>query len=106
MTPVEDRRRALENRLKELDWKLVEIEGALDAPKNRDDEERATEREGDEVLEEQGLLGQQEERMIIAALDRIRAGTYGTCAKCGDDISEERLDVLPATPLCRNCAVR
>ncbi|MCB1419359.1 MAG: TraR/DksA C4-type zinc finger protein, partial [Notoacmeibacter sp.] len=43
-------------------------------------------------------------KRIDAALDRIEAGTYGVCAKCGEDITEERLDLLPATPFCRNCA--
>ncbi|MHA1127489.1 MAG: TraR/DksA C4-type zinc finger protein, partial [Alphaproteobacteria bacterium] len=29
---------------------------------------------------------------------------YGVCVACGEDISEERLDVLPDTPKCRKCA--
>ena len=43
-------------------------------------------------------------RQIDAALDRMKADTYGTCVKCGGEISEERLTVLPATPFCKACA--
>jgi hypothetical protein len=28
----------------------------------------------------------------------------GICQKCGGDISAERLDLLPSTPFCKNCA--
>jgi len=31
-------------------------------------------------------------------------GEYGYCTVCGEKISEERLDLLPATPFCRNHA--
>ena len=41
---------------------------------------------------------------IDAALDRYEAGTYGICAKCGDEIEEARLDVVPETPFCAACA--
>ena len=56
------------------------------------------------MLEDLGAAGVQEVRMIEAALKRIDAGTYGICVSCGEPISEERLNVLPATPICRDCA--
>jgi len=37
---------------------------------------------------------------IDAALGRIDAGTYGVCATCGAQISEERLEALPYATLC------
>jgi RNA polymerase-binding transcription factor DksA len=43
-------------------------------------------------------------RQISAALQRIEVGEYGTCTKCGAEIGEERLDLLPHTPFCRRCA--
>ena len=43
-------------------------------------------------------------KQINAALDRADAGTYGVCVKCGEDISPERLELVPHTPMCRNCA--
>ena len=39
-----------------------------------------------------------------AALARLDDGTYGRCVACGGPISPERLDALPATPLCLACA--
>jgi DnaK suppressor protein len=35
---------------------------------------------------------------------RIKAGTYGRCANCGDTISDGRLEALPATTTCIRCA--
>lgn len=37
---------------------------------------------------------------IDEALARIDAGTYGTCAECGQEIPEERLAALPYAVLC------
>jgi RNA polymerase-binding transcription factor DksA len=34
----------------------------------------------------------------------LKSGTYGICARCGEPISKERLDVLPHTPSCKTCA--
>jgi RNA polymerase-binding protein DksA len=41
---------------------------------------------------------------INAALARANEGSYGECASCGKPIAEERLDALPYTSLCRDCA--
>jgi RNA polymerase-binding transcription factor DksA len=98
------RRDSLVKRLASLDEKLHQIEEELESHQSKDWEEMATEREGDEVLEGMGVSGQHEIRMIKAALQRMDEGEYGTCMKCGDDISEDRLDVLPWTPFCRKCA--
>ena len=76
----------------------------IDQPVSDNFSEQAVEREDEEVLEDLGAAGVQEIRMIEAALDRIESGSYGICARCGDPIGEERLDVLPPTPLCRDCA--
>ncbi|GAA6162687.1 TraR/DksA C4-type zinc finger protein [Pelagimonas sp. KU-00592-HH] len=104
MTDVTTRKKALLKRLSELDERLHLIEEELDAPNSKDWEEMAVEREGDEVLEQLGQSGQDEILRIRAALKRIRDGEYGICVRCGDDISAERLDVLPDAPLCKNCA--
>ena len=104
MTDVARYEARLRKRLAELQKRLTGIEEALDEEPDPDAEERATEREGDEVLEELGAAGAAELRMIAAALDRIEAGTYGDCVACGEEISAERLEVLPHAPRCRNCA--
>jgi RNA polymerase-binding protein DksA len=42
-------------------------------------------------------------RDVESALDRINAGTYGTCVRCGRDIGIARLRANPAAPRCIEC---
>ncbi len=104
MTTTSDRKAQLETRLGELKSRLDRIEDELEQPVSDSFSEQAVEREEEEVLEDLGAAGQQEIRMIEAALKRIDAGTYGVCVRCGDPIAEERLNVVPQTPFCRDCA--
>lgn len=104
MTSQADRKAQLLARMTDLKARLEHIEEELDSHQSKDWEDLATEREEDEVLEGMGTSGQQEIRMIEAALKRIDDGEYGFCTKCGAVISAERLDVLPHTPFCRTCA--
>ena len=106
MATVEARKAQLEARLDELTARLQRIENELEQPVSDSFAEQAVEREEEEVLEDLGAAGVQEIRMIEAALDRIDQGTYGTCVVCGDPIGDDRLDVLPQTPMCRDCAAR
>ena len=41
---------------------------------------------------------------VREALNRIDQGTYGVCQECGDEVGEARLEALPYTPYCINCA--
>lgn len=41
---------------------------------------------------------------VDAALGRLDAGSYGICVTCGKQIQGERLEALPATSVCVNCA--
>src|SRR5438874_13350680 len=41
---------------------------------------------------------------IRAAVDRIDTGTFGLCTRCQKEISKERLQALPFTPYCIECA--
>lgn len=43
---------------------------------------------------------------IGRALQRIEAGSYGNCESCGNAIPVERLDVLPYSTLCVECAAK
>ncbi|MCP4209230.1 MAG: TraR/DksA family transcriptional regulator [Shimia sp.] len=95
---------ALLKRLSELDKRLHDIETELDAPHSKDWDDAAVEHEGDEVLEGLGASGQEEIRRIQAALERLREGAYGFCVKCGEEIPENRLRVVPEAPLCSACA--
>jgi RNA polymerase-binding protein DksA len=41
---------------------------------------------------------------VQTALNRIDAGTYGKCEECGDAIAKPRLQALPYTKHCIQCA--
>jgi len=104
MKSVETRKAELEARKAQLTERMGQIASEFETHESKDWEEMATEREGDEVLEDLGQAARTELRMIEAALERIEEGEYGYCTICGEQIAEERLDVVPATPFCRNHA--
>lgn len=61
-------------------------------------------------LQNQGLTRNLQERetmklaQIRNAIERLDAGTYGSCSECGADVPFERLLVFPETPRCAGCA--
>ncbi len=69
----------------------------------RDEEDQATV----SLLAETSLtlLGpkRQELEAIEEALQRLENGAYGLCEVCGQPIEPRRLEIMPETPLCRNC---
>ena len=94
----------LRARLDELRGRLRQIETDLEEAPSKDFGERATEREGDEVLESLGTAGMAEIRMIEAALRRIEDGEFGYCVNCGRPIPAGRLDLVPHAARCARCA--
>ena len=40
---------------------------------------------------------------VVAALERIEAGTYGRCDNCGNEIPAARLEAVPSALLCVSC---
>jgi hypothetical protein len=42
-------------------------------------------------------------RKLDDALDRLMAGSYGHCSRCGGAIDEAKLEIDPAVALCRDC---
>ncbi|MBZ4023468.1 dimethylmenaquinone methyltransferase [Rhodobacter sp. TJ_12] len=100
MKPLETRRAELLARKAQLETRMSQISGEFEMHEAKDWEEMATEREGDEVLQDLGAAARTELRMIEAALARMDEGEYGYCVTCGARIAEERLDLIPATPFC------
>jgi RNA polymerase-binding protein DksA len=43
-------------------------------------------------------------KAIEWALVRLKMGNYGSCAACGNPISKARLEAVPWTDVCRDCA--
>ena len=94
----------LTERKEYLEQSLDQIESSLDKPHSKDFEDDATEREGDEVLEHLGNAELIELRQVNDALQRIEKGGFGVCAACSGTISTARLEIVPHTQKCRNCA--
>ena len=40
---------------------------------------------------------------VEAAIERLEAGTFGTCIRCGSPIAVERLEALPWAAHCIDC---
>jgi RNA polymerase-binding transcription factor DksA len=97
-------KKQLEERLRILGAKAVEIEEDLRTPRSASWEDRATEIEGDEVLDalEESVIVEINE--IRAAMKRIDEGTYEACASCGEAIGKKRQEALPYATQCLRCA--
>lgn len=54
----------------------------------------------------QGLLdgARREVQALDRAAERLAAGSYGTCTRCGGPIAPHRLEALPAAATCIACA--
>lgn len=64
-----------------------------------------------ETFERERDLAMEENEQVIlreseAALKKIENGTYGTCERCGKPIGVARLEAIPYTPYCIECAER
>lgn len=65
-----------------------------------------------QVAAEQGenraLVNQLEETLadVERALAKLDTGAYGICERCKSEISEARLEAMPATRYCITCASR
>jgi DnaK suppressor protein len=97
------------NRLLELKQEVSDRINAIDRDIRHegisaDWAEQVTERENDEVLSSLGHTANQDLVLINAALKRIAADEYFLCSACGEDIPPARLDLLPFSSLCVNCA--
>jgi DnaK suppressor protein len=103
---VERAREAARQRVAELDRSFADIAASVDTA-NTDDEHDP---EGATLAFERAQVVSllEEARGQVAVLDaaaaRLDTGTYGVCEHCGADIDVERLDALPGTPRCVDCA--
>ena len=104
MTDIEPPRARLEDMLAELQGRGQRIEEDLDDPLDPDSSERAVEMEDDISLEGEAALVAREIASVKRALARIDDGSYGTCVRCGEEISPARLEARPEAALCIDCA--
>jgi DnaK suppressor protein len=100
-----DYRALLEEEKRDLEAKLAELglDGhALTYDPNFADSSQVTAERGEvEALAAKlrDTLGEVEE-----ALEKLAGGNYGTCEACGQPIDPVRLEAMPATRYCINCA--
>ena len=95
---------ALKTRLADLLARAEVIEDDLRHPLVADFSDQAIDLADDEALEGVDDVLRAEIAQIRHALMRIEAGTYGTCAQCGQPISRKRLTVRPIATRCIDCA--
>jgi DnaK suppressor protein len=109
-------RQRLEHELRSTGSRLREQGGPLD-PRQLNEVTPTEEPQGDpfdriKATESRELYLLSRERLaerlerIVEALQRLRDGSYGTCAECGDAIAPGRLRALPEATLCVRCQER
>ncbi|HEX9667096.1 MAG TPA: TraR/DksA C4-type zinc finger protein [Thermodesulfobacteriota bacterium] len=88
----------------ELQEKLRKVEKSLRETHDKDSEEQAVERSHEEVVEVLEGSIRLELEQIYEAFSRIEKDTYGLCVVCEKPISVKRLEALPYTDRCIDCA--
>lgn len=94
----------LKKELERIESQINKLDSAIDAEPDYglgEGDPAVTQREVDRALlaslkERQETLGR--------AIEEMSNGTYGICEKCGDPIHPDRLDILPDTTMCVQCA--
>lgn len=97
---LETLRSDLKARLSRYEAHQHREDGALD----KDFEEQATQTQNDEVVDSLETEAREELSQIERALDRIEQGVGDECESCGETIDPRRLQVLPYTTVCVDCA--
>jgi DnaK suppressor protein len=106
--PTVDFRALLEEERTELRARLAELgfgeNGGLNYDSNFADTSQVTAERG----EAEALAAQLRETLseVEQAIDKLAAGSYGTCEACGQAINEARLEAKPAARYCINCAAK
>ena len=96
-TALDEERDALQHQLLEL-----RADGAMAFDENFADSGQVAAEQG----ENRALVNQLEETLaeVERALTKLDEGGYGRCESCGKEIAEPRLEAMPATRYCIDCA--
>jgi DnaK suppressor protein len=101
-----DLRASLEEENASLRQQLAELgfgeNGGLDYDQNFADSSQVTAERGEAEALAKSLQETLDE--VVRALAKFESGTYGKCESCGQAISPPRLEAMPATRHCINCA--
>ena len=104
MSGQADIRAGLQAKAAQLEERLLNIQQDQGKAYSADSEERAQERENDEVIDGIGEETRADLASVRAALQRPEEGSYGICAECGEPIAAERLQARPEASRCIGCA--
>ncbi len=88
----------------ELEERLNRVENSLRKTHAKDWSEQAQERENEEVVEKLDENIRIELNQVNETLSRVEKNEYGICEVCDGPIRAERLEALPYTDRCFNCA--
>lgn len=95
---------ALKNKQAELMHRIQAIEDDFKKGRSQDFSEQTTESENDQVLDEIHHEAKYELRQVNQALYRLENDLYGICSECEEPIALARLQALPYTNTCIDCA--
>lgn len=87
-----------------LSSRIEAIKKDFSKGRSADFSEQATEQENEEVLVQLKVEAEEELRLVNIALDKITNGGFGECEKCSEEIARARLEAIPYTKYCINCA--
>jgi RNA polymerase-binding protein DksA len=98
----ENTRAALEEERDQLRSQLTDLGVDSDYDENFADSGQVAAEQG----ESRALIGQLEETLLEVekALAKLDDGTYGVCESCAKPIGADRLEAMPATRFCIDCA--
>ncbi|MGD2185317.1 MAG: TraR/DksA C4-type zinc finger protein [Desulfobacterales bacterium] len=101
-----NQKEVLLKRKREIFRQIAHLEMGLQARKERVIEKGDAAQKEDLICLLDHLVERSKEeiREINRALEKMTAGKYGNCEICEKRIESKRLNILPATRLCRQCA--
>lgn len=96
---LEQERASLQSQLTELGYGE---QGRIEYDSNFADTSQVTAERG----ENETLASQLKDALadVMKALSKLDDGSYGTCERCGNQISPARLEAKPASAYCIDCA--
>jgi len=98
-------KRLLEARIAEAERTITDSEQEIRATSTRqaDTADQAAAEYERQALAHKASVGRQTLRNLTQALERIRQGTFGECAECGNEIEAKRLEAIPWVRYCLKC---
>lgn len=104
---LEKEKASLQKELESFATEDKNIKGNWDA-KKISAEDTDMEEKADEMEEYDNLLSLEHNlelrlKDVNSALEKMTAGNYGNCEKCGKEIEKERLSIAPEAKLCIKC---